>query len=64
MKERKLIDYVEEEANKTHFIKARITPLLKERLDRVCKENGWKESHVVRGGIQKFLDECSNPMLF
>lgn len=64
MEKRDLKEYIEEEAHKTHYVKARITPVLKERLDRACKENGWKESHVVRGGIQKFLDECSDPVMF
>lgn len=54
-------DYVDSEKkpNKDELIQARITPEMAEQVQALCKLNGWKPSYVVRGGIRKFLDDCS-----
>lgn len=64
METKELKEYIEEEAQKTHHVQARINPKLKQQMDKLCKENGWKESYVIRGGIQKFIDECSERVPF
>lgn len=54
-------EYIDSEKKpiKDELIQARITPEMAEQVAALCKLNGWKPSYVVRGGIRKFLDDCS-----
>ncbi len=54
-------EYVDSEKKVTlgTLIHVRITPEMAERVQHLCQLNGWKPSYVVRGGIKKFLDDCS-----
>jgi hypothetical protein len=60
---REFREYVDDEVNpyKGATLRARVSAEMAEQVERLCKLNGWKPSYVVRGGIKKFIDDCSLP---
>lgn len=54
--------YVDDEIRtdlKLKLVQARIPLDLAMQVENLCKANGWKTSYAVRGGLKKFIDDCT-----